>query len=115
MLKYFILTGVIFFLGCIGESETAGADDIVDADDLLLNPQTISLSEVEIHNIEGDCWTHIRGKVYDVTSFVEAHPGGADNIKKLCGVDGTDFFVNKHGGNPKQETTLEKYYIGELS
>jgi hypothetical protein len=32
------------------------------------------------HNVESDCWIAVRGKVYDVTSWVPKHPGGVDPI-----------------------------------
>ena len=32
------------------------------------------------HNTEADCWMSVRGKVYDVTSWIPKHPGGADPI-----------------------------------
>jgi cytochrome b involved in lipid metabolism len=32
--------------------------------------------EVSLHNKENDCWLIIDSKVYDVTKFLSAHPGG---------------------------------------
>lgn len=34
------------------------------------------MEEVSQHSSEGDCWLVIRGKVYDVTKYVDLHPGG---------------------------------------
>lgn len=34
----------------------------------------------------------IEGKVYDVTSFLNNHPGGAEALKKYSGKDATQAF-----------------------
>lgn len=36
--------------------------------------------ELGKHNVRTDCWLAVRGKVYDVTSWIEKHPGGEDTI-----------------------------------
>lgn len=40
--------------------------------------KTYSLEEVKKHTTDKDCWLVIHGKVYDVTEFLEEHPGGFD-------------------------------------
>jgi cytochrome b involved in lipid metabolism len=35
-----------------------------------------TLSEVEDHDTEDDCWMAIYDNVYDVTKFINEHPGG---------------------------------------
>lgn len=46
------------------------------------NVKSVELSwrQLAEHNKEGDAWLAIRGQVYDVTSWVNAHPGGKDTI-----------------------------------
>lgn len=40
-------------------------------------PQTfVSHDEVSKHKSKDDCWVILHAKVYDVTSFVQEHPGG---------------------------------------
>lgn len=68
--------------------------------------KTYTMAEVKMANTPDKCWTVIRNKVYDVTAFINKHPGGDKNILKLCGIDGTSLFVNKHGGMPQPEQTL---------
>jgi len=72
-------------------------------------------AEVARHNNKASCWTVVRGKVYDATGFLSQHKGGAGNILKLCGKDGSAFFVDRHGGKQNQEATLDSLYIGELA
>jgi cytochrome b involved in lipid metabolism len=70
---------------------------------------------VAVHNSETSCWSIINGVVYDLTSFVSRHPGGDRNILKICGKDGSSAFMGQHGGDSKPESTLAKYYLGQLS
>ncbi|CAL5056853.1 unnamed protein product [Urochloa decumbens] len=42
-----------------------------------------SFQEVGKHNSRKDCWLVIAGKVYDVTAFMEEHPGG-DEVLLAC-------------------------------
>ncbi len=35
----------------------------------------ITLAELSAHSTEKDCWIAIHGKVYDVTNFLDSHPG----------------------------------------
>lgn len=45
----------------------------------------ITLQDCKIHNKEEDCWLVISGKVYDVTEFLDEHPGGFDIVLAACG------------------------------
>lgn len=36
----------------------------------------VSHAELAEHNKPGDMWMAIRGKVYNVTSYLDFHPGG---------------------------------------
>jgi cytochrome b involved in lipid metabolism len=40
-------------------------------------------AEVAKHDTVHDCWLIINGKVYDVTPFVDEHPGG-DILMDVC-------------------------------
>lgn len=45
------------------------------------NPGKIfELEEVKKHTREDDCWLVVDGDVYDVTEFLDEHPGGFDII-----------------------------------
>jgi cytochrome b involved in lipid metabolism len=73
-----------------------------------------TMEEVQKHNSRESCWTVVRGEVYDLTAWIDKHPGGADKILKLCGKDGTQGFEKVHGGQEKPEKALEKFEIGKL-
>lgn len=75
-----------------------------------------TMSEVAKHADKTDCWLVIKGKVYDVTKFIAAHPGG-DNIVQGCGQDATKYFSTTRGGSghsSSAKSQMETYYIGDL-
>ncbi|KAF2303999.1 hypothetical protein GH714_026128 [Hevea brasiliensis] len=71
-----------------------------------------SKAEVSLHNKRTNCWIIIKEKVYDVTSYVEEHPGG-DAILAHAGDDSTEGFYG-----PQHATRvfdmIEDFYIGDL-
>ncbi|KAL5230148.1 hypothetical protein ABZP36_028924 [Zizania latifolia] len=50
--------------------------------------------EISAHNTRTDCWVIIKDKVYDVTPYVEEHPGG-DAILNNAGGDSTEGFFGR--------------------
>lgn len=58
--------------------------------------RTVSLSELQKHHTEDDCWVAIHGMVYDLTDFAEEHPAGPQSIYELAGKDGTAAFAAVH-------------------
>jgi cytochrome b involved in lipid metabolism len=72
------------------------------------------MDEVKAANTPDKCWTVIKGEVYNLTAWIAKHPGGDKAILKLCGINGTDLFVNKHGGQPQPERALQGFEIGKL-
>jgi len=44
-----------------------------------------SWEEIKKHNKRKDCWVVIRGKVYNVTSFLDEHPGGGEVVEEVGG------------------------------
>ena len=73
----------------------------------------ITLAEVERHNTSDDCWLVLHGGVYDLTSFVNRHPGGPTKITDLAGTDGTASFDSVHDLTVLQ--TAAKYRVGILA
>ncbi len=80
------------------------------------NPATdvYTMADVEAHGTQKSCWTTIGGKVYDLTSWIDQHPGGALAIISLCGKDGTESFQRQHGGQANPEAELKTLLIGQL-
>jgi cytochrome b involved in lipid metabolism len=55
----------------------------------------VTRGEAAMHNRPNDLYIIIRGTVYDVTSFLDFHPGGPKALLQLAGMDGTTAFEGK--------------------
>ena len=75
---------------------------------------TINMATVQSHHTKEDCFTAINGNVYDLSSWVYRHPGGASSIIALCGTDGSAAFNKKHGSSRSAQAMLALLKIGEL-
>ncbi|KAK8492297.1 hypothetical protein V6N11_066663 [Hibiscus sabdariffa] len=75
--------------------------------------QTFSMSEVKKHNSIDSAWIVVHGHIYDCSSFIKVHPGGADSILINAGTDCTEEFDAIH--SDKAKNLLENYRIGELT
>lgn len=71
-------------------------------------------AEVAEHATPEDCWAIINDTVYDLTPWVNQHPGGADRIAGLCGTDGTEAFMGQHSGNAGPQQQLTEFELGPL-
>lgn len=73
-----------------------------------------SMAQVSAHNSAPGCWTVINGSVYDLTTWIDRHPGGPEAIMGLCGSDGTDAFNRQHGRSRGAQYALGLLKIGTL-
>mmetsp|Transcript_16856 Transcript_16856/g.27833 ORF Transcript_16856/g.27833 Transcript_16856/m.27833 type:complete len:615 (-) Transcript_16856:1112-2956(-) len=70
-----------------------------------------TLKQLETHSSKYSCWLVISGKVYDVTSFLARHPGGAIIILKYAGRDATSPFFHR-GHSLTAIEMLDEFLIG---
>ncbi|KAI6694467.1 hypothetical protein NL676_022177 [Syzygium grande] len=75
--------------------------------------KVFTLAEVSEHNTTKDCWLVIEGKVYDVTKFMEDHPGGDEVLLSSTGKDATDDFEDV-GHSSSARAMMDDFYIGEI-
>ena len=97
-------------IGVIGEapaSDTASAGDgaatanaerwrEVKAPTTAGKDRIISLAEVKQHADYNDCWVVVDDKVYDVSKFMDDHPGGPKPLVLYGGKDATEEFTMIH-------------------
>jgi cytochrome b involved in lipid metabolism/uncharacterized membrane protein len=74
----------------------------------------LSTSEIKKHNSKTDCWSIVNGKVYNLTSYVQKHPGGNAVIANICGKDGTSSFTNQHNTQSKPNSVLSGFLLGSV-
>ncbi|WRX13352.1 Cytochrome b5-like heme/steroid binding domain - like 5 [Theobroma cacao] len=72
-----------------------------------------TMQEASQHNSKEDCWVVIDGKVYDVTSYLDEHPGGDDVVLASTGKDATDDFEDA-GHSKSAKELMQTFCIGEL-
>ncbi|XP_020107483.1 cytochrome b5 [Ananas comosus] len=78
-----------------------------------MGEKVYTLEEVSKHNTNKDCWLVINGKVYDVTKFLEDHPGGDDVLISSTGKDATDDFEDV-GHSTTARAMMDEYYVGDI-
>ncbi|XP_010001253.1 PREDICTED: cytochrome b5 reductase 4 isoform X1 [Chaetura pelagica] len=77
-------------------------------------PIEVTEDELAKHNKKEDCWICIRGFVYNVTPYMEYHPGGEDELMKAAGADGTDLFDQVHRW-VNYESMLKECLVGRMA
>ncbi|XP_044519080.1 cytochrome b5 type B isoform X3 [Gracilinanus agilis] len=71
------------------------------------------LEEVAKRNSEKETWLVIHGRVYDITRFLDEHPGGGEVLMEQAGRDATESFEDVgHSSDAKE--MLKQYYVGEV-
>jgi len=78
-------------------------------------PPGYTMDQVKASNSATKCWSVIDSKVYDLTTWIGSHPGGAGAITSLCGTDGTSAFRGQHGGSGQPNSRLAGYLLGPLA
>ena len=71
---------------------------------MAISMKTYTREEVREHTTEESLWCVIDSTVYDLTDFVDAHPGGESVLRQIAGQDATTAFYNLH-----RHEVLSKY------
>nr|XP_048291755.1 cytochrome b5 reductase 4 isoform X4 [Myodes glareolus] len=74
----------------------------------------VTEEELKTHNKKDDCWICIRGLVYNVSPYMEYHPGGEDELMRAAGADGTDLFNEVHRW-VNYESMLKECLVGRMA
>ncbi|QSS59199.1 hypothetical protein I7I51_08632, partial [Histoplasma capsulatum] len=77
--------------------------------------KVLDAAEVAKHNSADSCWVVLYGKVYDVTEFLQKHPGGAQIILQLAGKDATDEFDPIHPSGTLEDNLKPEAFLGTIN
>lgn len=94
-----------------GSTNTAAVEENGEATECGVKYYT--LEEIRAHNMSNDTWLIIHDKVYDITGFLEEHPGGEEVLLEQAGADATESFEDV-GHSTDAREMLEQYLVGEL-
>ena len=125
-----VIIGGVFVAGFLEKkdaqsNDTTATNKTITASDAAEDPSTVdpntqesfSLADVQKHTTKSDCWIIVSNKVYDVTKYINSHPGGANEILRNCGKDATSDF-NSQGGEGSHSSSatsmLKSFMIGNL-
>ncbi|GFV00085.1 cytochrome b5 [Trichonephila clavipes] len=75
--------------------------------------KTYTLEEISEHQDRKSAWILIHGNVYDVTKFLEEHPGGEEVLLEQAGKHASEAFEDI-GHSSDARDLMKQYCIGEL-
>ncbi|KAI7960573.1 hypothetical protein MJO29_005641 [Puccinia striiformis f. sp. tritici] len=74
----------------------------------------VSAQEIKKHNSSQSCWIVVHGNAYDITTFLEEHPGGQDIILKYAGGDATEAYDPIHPAGLIKEYLDKNLHLGKV-
>ena len=74
-----------------------------------------TMAQVAANNSAKSCWAVIEGSVYNLTAWINSHPGGTGAIISLCGTEATSSFNAQHANQSRPSSRLSGYLLGPLA
>nr|CAI5817370.1 unnamed protein product [Callosobruchus analis] len=78
-----------------------------------MSTKQFALEEVKKHSDNKSTWVVIHNNVFDVTEFLNEHPGGEEVLLEQAGKDASEAFEDV-GHSSDARDLMTKYKIGEL-
>ncbi|GBG23828.1 Cytochrome b5 [Hondaea fermentalgiana] len=73
----------------------------------------VTMCEVRIHDSKEDCWIIAKGRVFDVTNYIEDHPGGQRSlVRRAGGAQDCEEDLNFHSRHGR--SVWERLCIGQI-
>lgn len=71
--------------------------------------------EVTKHNTRRSCWVIVKGQVYDVTEYLDHHPGGSAILLRYGGKDATAIYESNHPKGTIEGGLTRDKHLGPVS
>ncbi|EIN10958.1 cytochrome b5 [Punctularia strigosozonata HHB-11173 SS5] len=75
--------------------------------------KTVTIEELKEHSKKDDLYILISGKVYNVTKFIDEHPGGDEVLLAEAGKDATEAFEDV-GHSDEARALLPDMFVGNF-
>ncbi|MBU0613211.1 cytochrome b5 domain-containing protein [Patescibacteria group bacterium] len=120
------IIGTILIIGLVAyfsfdyfnnQQPVVSSDANLNESTTITNTDMLTETNVARHSIVNDCWLIVNNKVYDVTNYLDSHPGGRSIIIPYCGKDATQGFANQGGQGSHSSfasSQLSAYIVGTL-
>ncbi|VEU19732.1 DEKNAAC100777 [Brettanomyces naardenensis] len=76
-------------------------------------PMRITKAQLKQHHTKNDCWMAFNHKVYNITNYLDYHPGGREILIENSGTDAIQLFQRYHPW-VNYERILDACFIGFL-
>ncbi|KAH7254350.1 FMN-dependent dehydrogenase-domain-containing protein [Fusarium redolens] len=73
-----------------------------------IETRRVSLDDLKQHNTANDCWIAVHSKVWDITHFINEHPGGPEVLLNLAGSDATELYNDVHAPDIIEDLPSDK-------
>lgn len=103
-----------FAIGTLGGAKPGAGATASSTPTASASAEALTLAEVKKHASASSCWSVVDGEVYDLTKWIDRHPGGARRILAMCGKDGSAAYHGEHGSSGRTGSILSGYALGKL-
>jgi cytochrome b involved in lipid metabolism len=79
--------------------------------DVATQSQNLNRAEVARHNTSDSVWCTIDHSVYDLTKFLDFHPGGSRAIMQYAGKDITEVFYSLHKTSVLNKVQSQHHHV----
>lgn len=70
--------------------------------------------EISEHNTRKCCWVIVKGQVYDVTEYLDHHPGGSAILLRYGGRDATVLYESNHSKGTIEKSLTRDKHLGPV-
>jgi len=117
---FVIVILIVYFFGIVLSPPSSTPNGVINPPIITNNtsqkikrkPGTFTTTEVTKHNTANDCYLIINNNVYDVSPYIDMHPGGRSIITSRCGEKVTGIFARIHSN--RAWDLLKNFKVGSV-